>query len=121
MTRRDLQQQGKDQRRPWDFGKDFDEAAPVGPITPAAKIGHPAKGQIRLTVNGAVKQHADIAEMIWSVPEQIAFLSQYYTLEAGDIIMTGTPAGVGKAKVGDELVASVAGLGELRVKITAPR
>jgi fumarylpyruvate hydrolase len=121
MTRRDLQQQGKDQRRPWDFGKDFDEAAPVGPITPAAKIGHPAKGRIRLTVNGEVKQDADIAEMIWSVPEQIAFLSQYYTLEAGDIIMTGTPAGVGKAKVGDELVASVAGLGELRVKITAPR
>jgi len=121
MTRRDLQQQGKDQRRPWDFGKDFDEAAPVGPITPAAKIGHPAKGRIRLAVNGEVKQDADIAEMIWSVPEQIAFLSQYYALEAGDIIMTGTPAGVGKAKVGDELVASVAGLGELRVKITAPR
>jgi fumarylpyruvate hydrolase len=72
-------------------------------------------------VNGEVKQDADIAEMIWSVPEQIAFLSQYYTLEAGDIIMTGTPAGVGKAKVGDTLVASVAGLGELRVKIIAPR
>ena len=121
LTRRDLQQQGKDQRRPWDFGKDFDEAAPVGPITPASKIGHPAKGRIRLAVNGEVKQDADIAEMIWSVPEQIAFLSQYYALEAGDIIMTGTPAGVGKAKVGDELVAAVAGLGELRVKITAPR
>jgi fumarylpyruvate hydrolase len=121
MTRRDLQQQGKDQRRPWDFGKDFDEAAPVGAITPAAKVGHPATGRIRLTVNGEAKQDADIAEMIWSVPEQIAFLSQYYTLEAGDIIMTGTPAGVGKAKVGDTLVASVEGLGELRVKIVAPR
>ena len=121
MTRRDLQQEGKDLRRPWDFGKDFDEAAPVGPLTPAAKIGHPAKGRIQLRVNGEVRQNADIAEMIWSVPEQVAFLSQYYTLEPGDIIMTGTPAGVGKAKVGDELVATVDGLAELRVKIVAPR
>ena len=121
MTRRDLQQEGKDHRRPWDFGKDFDEAGPVGTLTPAAKIGHPAKGRIQLRVNGEVRQSADIAEMIWSVPEQVAFLSQYYTLEPGDIIMTGTPAGVGKAKVGDELVATVDGLAELRVKIVAPR
>ena len=121
MTRRDLQQEGKDLRRPWDFGKDFDEAGPVGPLTPAANIGHPGKGRIQLRVNGEVRQNADIAEMIWSVPEQVAFLSQYYTLESGDIIMTGTPAGVGKAKVGDELVATVDGLAELRVKIVAPR
>ena len=121
MTRRDLQQQGKDQRRPWTFGKDFDEAAPVGPIAPASKVGHPAKGRIWLKVNGESRQAADLSEMIWGVPEQIAFLSQYYTLEAGDLIMTGTPAGVGKAKIGDELVAGVDGLGELRVKIIAPR
>jgi fumarylpyruvate hydrolase len=121
MTRRDLQQQGKDQRRPWDFGKDFDEAAPIGAVTPAAKIGHPAKGRMWLRVNGEIKQDTDIAEMIWSVPEQIAFLSQYYTLEPGDIILTGTPAGVGRTKVGDELVAAVEGLGELTVKIIAAR
>jgi fumarylpyruvate hydrolase len=93
----------------------------VGQITPASEIGHPSRGRIRLAVNGEIRQDADIAEMIWSVPEQIAFLSRYYALEAGDIIMTGTPAGVGKAKVGDELAASVAGLAELRVKIIAPR
>ena len=117
MTRRDLQQVGKDKGRPWSFGKDFDQAAPVGPVTPASKIGHPAKGKLLLKVNGAVRQDSDIDQMIWSVPDQIAFLSQYYTLEAGDLIMTGTPAGVGAAKPGDELAASIAGLGELRVSI----
>ena len=121
MTRRDLQQVGKDKGRPWTFGKDFDQAAPMGPLTPASKIGHPVKAQLRLTVNGQVKQDSDIDQMIWSVPEQIAFLSRHYTLEAGDLIMTGTPAGVGAAKPGDELVASITGLGELRVRILPPR
>jgi fumarylpyruvate hydrolase len=121
MTRRDLQQWGKDHGRPWSFGKDFDQAAPVGPVTPAAKIGHPTKGRIWLKVNGATKQDADISMMIWSIPEQIAFLSQYYTLEAGDLIMTGTPAGVGKAKPGDELVAGIDGLVELKVSVAVPR
>ena len=86
-------------------------------ITPASKIGHPAKGKLWLTVNGAPKQTSDIDQMIWNIPEQIAFLSQYYTLEAGDLIMTGTPAGVGAAKAGDELVAGIEGLGEIKVKI----
>lgn len=117
MTRRDLQQVGKDKGRPWTFGKDFDQAAPMGPLTPAAKIGHPAKAQLRLVVNGQTKQDSDIDQMIWSVPEQIAFLSQHYTLEPGDLIMTGTPAGVGAAKVGDELIASIAGLETLKVRI----
>jgi len=121
MTRRDLQQVGKDKGRPWTFGKDFDQAAPVGPITPASKIGHPAKGKLWLKVNGALRQNSDIDQMIWSIPEQIAFLTQYYTLEAGDLIMTGTPAGVGAAKPGDELVAGIEGLGELQVKILDPR
>jgi fumarylpyruvate hydrolase len=121
MTRRDLQQVGKDKGRPWTFGKDFDQAAPVGPITPASKIGHPAKGKLWLKVNGALRQNSDIDQMIWSIPEQIAFLTQYYTLEAGDLIMTGTPAGVGAAKPGDELVAGIEGLGELQVKILNPR
>ena len=121
MTRRDLQQQGKDKGLPWTFGKDFDQAGPCGPITPASKIGHPAKANIWLKVNGEFRQQSNIDQMIWSVPEQIAFLSRYYTLEAGDIIMTGTPAGVGAAKAGDELVAGIDGLGELHVSIVAPR
>ncbi len=121
MTRRDLQQVGKDKGRPWTFGKDFDQSAPVGPIAPAAKSGHPKKGKLWLKVNGELRQASDIDQMIWSVPEQIAFLTQYYTLEAGDLIMTGTPAGVGAAKPGDELLAGIEGLGELRVKILPAR
>src|SRR6266487_3697070 len=85
MTRRDLQQVGKDKGRPWTFGKDFDQAAPVGPITPASKRGHPKKGKLWLKVNGELRQNSDIDQMIWSVPEQIAFLTQYYTLVAGDL------------------------------------
>ncbi len=121
MTRRDLQQVGKDKGRPWSFGKDFDQAGPCGPLSPAAKIGHPSKAKLWLKVNGAYRQQSDIDQMIWSVPEQIAFLTQYYTLEAGDLIFTGTPAGVGAAKAGDELVAGIDGLVELRVNIVAPR
>jgi fumarylpyruvate hydrolase len=121
MTRRDLQQVGKDTGRPWTFGKDFDQAAPVGPISPASKIGHPKKGKLWLKVNGDFRQNSDIDQMIWSVPEQIAFLTQYYTLEAGDLVMTGTPSGVGAAKPGDELVAGIDSLGELRVQILPPR
>jgi fumarylpyruvate hydrolase len=117
MTRRDLQQLGKDHGRPWDFGKDFDEAAPCGVLAPAAKIGHPAKGAIWLKVNGKERQKADLSDMIWSVPEQIAFLSEYYTLEPGDIIYSGTPAGVGPVKPGDDLQAGIDGVGELKVKI----
>ncbi len=117
MTRRDLQQLGKDKGRPWDFGKNFDEAAPCAALTPAAKIGHPSKGALTLVVNGKERQKADLSDMIWSVPEQIEYLSQYYTLEPGDIIMSGTPAGVGPVQAGDELVAHIDGLTDLRVKI----
>ena len=119
MTRRDLQQLGKDHGRPWDFGKDFDASAPCGALAPAAKIGHPSKGAIWLTVNGRQRQRADLADMIWSVPEQIAYLSEYYSLEPGDLIYTGTPAGVGPVKPGDELHAGVDKVGELKVKIVA--
>lgn len=121
MTRRDLQQAGKDKGRPWTFGKDFDQAAPIGPITPATKIGHPSKAKLWLKVNGELRQDSDVDQMIWNIPEQIAFLSQYYVLEAGDLIMTGTPAGVGAAKPGDSLVAGIDGLGELKVNILQPR
>jgi fumarylpyruvate hydrolase len=120
MTRRDLQQWGKDHGRPWDFGKNFDESAPCGELAPATKSGHPSRGAIWLTVNGKQRQRADLAEMIWSVPEQIAYLSEYYSLEPGDIIFSGTPAGVGPVKPGDELHAGIDGVGELKVKIAAP-
>ena len=120
MTRRDLQQWGKDHGRPWDFGKDFDEAAPCGALVPAAKIGHPSKGAIWLTVNGKERQRADLGDMIWSVPEQIAYLSEYYALEPGDLIYSGTPAGVGPVKPGDELHAGIDKVGELKVKVVAP-
>src|SRR5262245_45871845 len=119
MTRRDLQQHGKDHGRPWDFGKDFDEAAPCSELVPAAKIGHPAKGAIWLRVNGKDRQKADLADMIWSVPEQIAYLSEHYTLEPGDVIFTGTPAGVGPVKAGDELLAGIDKVGELKVRVVA--
>lgn len=117
MTRRDLQQVGKDKGRPWDFGKNFDEAAPCAALSPASALGHPANGELSLTVNGKQRQKADLSDMIWSVPEQIEYLSQYYTLEPGDIIMSGTPAGVGPVVPGDELVAHIEGLTDLRVKI----
>jgi fumarylpyruvate hydrolase len=120
LTRRDLQQWGKDHGRPWDFGKDFDEAAPCSALAPAATIGHPAKGALWLKVNGKERQKADLADMIWSVPEQIAYLSEYYTLEPGDLIFSGTPAGVGPVKAGDDLHAGVDGVGELKVKMVDP-
>jgi len=120
MTRRDLQQLGKDHGRPWDFGKDFDEAAPCSALVPAAKLGHPAKGAIWLRVNGKERQRADLSDMIWSVPEQIAYLSEYYTLEPGDLIYSGTPAGVGPVKPGDDMHAGVDGVGELKIRIVAP-
>ena len=119
MTRRDLQQLGKDHGRPWDFGKDFDEAAPCSVLAPAAKIGHPSKGAIWLKVNGKERQKADLSDMIWSVPEQIAYLSEYYALEPGDIIYSGTPAGVGPVKPGDDMHAGIDGVGELKVKVVA--
>ena len=120
LTRRDLQQWGKDHGRPWDFGKDFDEAAPCSALAPASRIGHPAKGSIWLKVNGKERQKADLGDMIWSVPEQIAYLSEYYTLEPGDLIYSGTPAGVGPIKPEDDLHAVIDGVGELRVKIVPP-
>jgi len=117
MTRRDLQQLGKDKGRPWDFGKNFDEGAPCAPLSPATSVGHPTKGTLSLMVNGKERQKADLSDMIWSVPEQIEYLSQYYTLEAGDVIMSGTPAGVGPVQPGDQLIAHIDGLTDLRVKI----
>ena len=117
MTRRDLQQTMKDQRKPWEIGKSFDHSAPLGPLVPVAEIGHLAAGPIELSVNGAVRQTDDLAAMIWSVPEQIAELSKASELKAGDIIFSGTPAGVGAVARGDELVGRIASLPELRIRI----
>lgn len=120
MTRRDLQLKAREQGRPWDTGKNFDESAPLGPLMPAAAVGHPDTGRIVLKVNDEVRQEADLADLIWSVDEIIAHLSGYYDLRAGDIIMTGTPAGVGAVVAGDKLVGEIDNLGEVRLAIGEP-
>ncbi len=117
MTRRDAQQRMKDGRRPWEIGKGFDHSAPVGPVVPLSDAVSLTNGAIRLSVNGIIKQQGDLADMIWSVAEQIAELSRGSELKAGDVIMTGTPAGVGAVGRGDEVVGSIAGLPDLRLRI----
>lgn len=117
LTRRDLQQTAKDMGRPWDWGKAFDNSAVIGPIHPVSATGHFPDGAIRLSVNGTVKQDADLSEMIWSTPEVIAILSRTMTLKPGDLIMTGTPAGVGALKPGDTVTVSIAGLPDLTTTI----
>lgn len=117
MTRRDLQAAAKKAGRPWDMAKGFDHSAPIGDIQPAATIGHPAAGLIELTVNGAIRQSSDLAKMIWSVPESIAYLSRHVRLEPGDLIMTGTPEGVAAVVRGDVLEGRIAGVGEVRTRI----
>ena len=115
MTRRDLQGEAKKMGRPWEMGKAFDNSAPFTALKTAAMVGHPAKGAIWLKVNGAVKQKGDLSEMIWNVPEVISYLSRLITLRAGDLIMSGTPAGVGPVKAGDKLEGHVDGVGDLTV------
>jgi fumarylpyruvate hydrolase len=117
MTRRDLQNEAKKSGRPWDMGKGFDHSAPIGTIHPVAEIGHPGAGAITLEVGGTVRQSGDIAEMIWNVPEVIAHLSTLVRLEPGDLIFTGTPAGVGAVVAGDHLVGRVDGVGTVETTI----
>lgn len=119
LTRRDLQAAAKKMGRPWDMAKGFDNSAIIGPVHPVAAVGHPRQAAITLTVNGDTRQDADIADMIWPVPDVIAILSQSVALRPGDLIMTGTPAGVGALKPGDVCVASVQGLGSATVTIAA--
>ena len=116
MTRRDLQGEAKKLGRPWEMGKAFDESAPCGALRPASEIGHPERGAIWLDVNGERRQTGDIAQQIWKVPEQIAYLSRLVTLLPGDLIFTGTPAGVGPVQRGDRLVGHVEGVGELAIQ-----
>jgi fumarylpyruvate hydrolase len=117
MTRRDHQKAALEKGLPWEVTKAFDKSAPIGPVHPVAAVGHVDSGGIRLRVNGAVRQDADLALMIWKTPEIIAKISQQHALEAGDIIMTGTPAGVGAVVTGDRLEGEIDRLGRLDVVI----
>ena len=117
MTRRDLQAVAKKAGRPWDMAKGFDQSAPVGTIEPASTIGHPDSGAITLSVNGVERQRGDLADQIWNVPDTIAYLSTFVALKAGDIIMTGTPAGVSAVVRGDVLEGAIAGIGTVRTRI----
>lgn len=118
MTRRDLQGEAKKLGRPWEIGKSFEHSAPISPLLPVSQVGHPSTGEITLHVNGALRQEGDLAQMIWKTPEIIRYLSQYFELAAGDVILTGTPAGVGPVARGDVMEGKVAGLGTLRVHVT---
>lgn len=117
MTRRDLQAVAKDMGRPWDTAKAFEHSAPIGPVIPASICGHPQAGSITLTVNGTLRQSGDLNQMIWKIPEMIAYLSEYFTLAAGDVILTGTPSGVGPVVRGDRLEASVEGFAPFTVEV----
>ena len=118
MTRRDLQGQAKKMGQPWDAGKAFEHSAPMGPITPAADTGHIAEGRIWLDVNGETRQDCNGNQLIWSLPEVIAHLSGLFELRPGDLIFTGTPAGVGAVQRGDVMEGGVEGLGLIRLKVT---
>lgn len=117
LTRRDLQNAAKDKGRPWDLGKDFENAAVIGPISRTAAFGAVADQRIRLTQNGTLKQDATLAELVWSVPELIADLSTFYHLQPGDLLYTGTPAGVGPIAPGDRLVGTIDGLEPVELTI----
>jgi fumarylpyruvate hydrolase len=116
MTRRDLQGEAKKAGRPWEIGKAFERSGPVGLLKPVSEVGHLPDGRIELKVNGEVRQEGDLNQMIWKVPEMISFLSEYFELQAGDIIMSGTPSGVGPVQRGDVMEATIDGLGSLTVK-----
>jgi len=116
MTRRDLQAAAKESGRPWDTAKNVEASKPLGPIHPAAGFD-PSSGAITLSVNGQPRQSGDLSDMIWSVPEVIAHVSKFYRLEPGDLIYTGTPAGVGPVVSGDTIVAAIDGLSSLTVTI----
>ena len=117
LTRRDLQALAKGLSRPWEVGKVFDQAAPMSRIRRAEDIGHPTEARIWLAVNGEVRQDGNLSQMIWSVPEVIMHLSSLFTLAPGDLIFTGTPAGVGALERGDVVKAGVEGVGELPITI----
>ncbi len=118
MTRRDLQGAQKKMGRPWEIGKAFERSAPVGPIHPVTSTGLLNDGAISLKVNGEVRQEGNLNQMIWKVPEMISYLSEYFELAAGDVIQSGTPAGVGPVERGDLMELAADGLGSLQVKVS---
>ena len=117
LTRRDVQGVAKKMGRPWDWGKGFDKSAVIGPINPVDTVGHLSKGFVRSWVNGELRQDGDLSQMIWGIEETISFISRSMRLAAGDLILTGTPAGVGKLVPGDEIKVAVEGLGEISNRI----
>ena len=118
MTRRDLQDQAKKTGRPWEIGKAFEHSAPISEIVSASEIGHPQKGAITLKVNGNVIQSSNLDKMIWKVPEMIAYLSEFFELQPGDLIMSGTPEGVGPIVRGDIMEGVIEGVGSIRALVT---
>jgi fumarylpyruvate hydrolase len=120
MTRRTLLDTPDGPRIPWELKKAFDHSAPCGPVHPVSQVGHPSSGRIRLEVDGQARQDSDLGLLIWRVPEIIATLSNYYSLEPGDIIMTGTPDGVGPVVPGNVMVGSIDGLGTLTITVGEP-
>lgn len=120
LTRRDLQAAAREKGQPWEAGKAFDQSAPISALRPAAHIGHPQRGAIWLTVGGVERQRGDLGDMIWSVDEVVSTLSTYVALAPGDLIFTGTPAGVGALAAGDAISCAIAGVGQLAVNIVAP-
>ncbi len=117
LTRRDLQDVAKKMSRPWDWSKSFDASGPCGPLQPASAIGHPSQGAIWLKVNGETRQQGDLTELIWPVADVIAYISESMTLQPGDLIFTGTPAGVGALNPADAVTAGVEGVGEIAFTI----
>lgn len=117
MTRRDLQDHAKKTGRPWETGKAFEHSAPVGEIVPVKKIGHPDKGAISLKVNGQTRQSSDLNKMVWKVPEMISYLSDYFELQPGDLIMSGTPEGVGPVIRGDVMEGAIDNIGSITTRI----
>jgi fumarylpyruvate hydrolase len=117
MTRRDLQVRARDKGRPWELGKAFDASAPIAPLHPVARVGHPERGAVWLQVDGVDRQRSDIAKLIWSVPEVIANLSTFFELRPGDLVFTGTPEGVGQVARGQTMHGGIDGLGSLSVAV----
>ena len=117
LTRRDLQLQAREQGRPWDWGKGFDLSAPIAPLHPVSEVGHPTAGRIWIAVDGQVKQDSDIAKLIWPVPDIISIASRSMELRPGDLIMTGTPEGVGPVQRGEVMTGGIDGLGEIRISV----
>jgi len=117
MTRRDVQDEAKRLKRPWDTSKAFERSAPIGPLVPKAAFGDPSKGAISLAVNGEIRQSGDLDQMIWKVPEMISYLSGLFELKAGDLIYSGTPAGVGPVQRGDEMLGTIEGIGDIKIKV----